>query len=149
MLLEKGVPFDVRYVDLRAKPDWFLQISPRGKVPVLVADGIPLFELSAILEFLDETQAPRVLPDDPYERARQRAWIEVANDLFVAHYRLVTIKSWSELDVARAGVAAVLARFENEVSGDYFAGDSPGIVDFAVAPCCSGSASSSAGQASS
>ena len=36
MLLEKGVPFDVRYVDLRAKPDWFLELSPRGKVPVLV-----------------------------------------------------------------------------------------------------------------
>ena len=54
--------------------------------------------------------------------------------MFAAHYRLVTIRSWSELDAARAGVAAVLARFEQEVSGDFFAGDSPGIVDFAVAP---------------
>ena len=48
MLAEKGVPFERRYVDLKAKPDWFLAISPRGKVPLLVADGSVLFESAAI-----------------------------------------------------------------------------------------------------
>jgi glutathione S-transferase len=134
MLLEKGVPFEVRHVDLSAKPDWFLAISPRGKVPVLVANGVALFESAAILEFLDETNGPRVVPDDPYERARQRAWIEVANELFVAHYKLVTIASPAELDAARANVDAVLARFEQGLRGEFFGGDTIGIVDFAVAP---------------
>ena len=134
MLLEKNVPFELRYVDLKAKPDWFLAISPRGKVPVLVADGTPLFESSAILEFLDETHAPQVLPDDPFERARQRAWIEVSNDLFMAHYKLVSIKSWGDLETLRDAVRAVLARFETEIRGEFFAGDEPGLVDFAVAP---------------
>lgn len=134
MLLEKNIPFEVRYVDLKVKPDWFLAISPRGKVPVLVADGVPLFESAAILEFLDETQPPRVLPDDPFERARQRAWFEVANDLFMAHYKLVSIKSWDDLDAARAALTGVLARFETEIRGDFFAGETPGLVDFATAP---------------
>ena len=32
-LKEKHVEFDVVYVDLQDKPDWFLDISPLGKVP--------------------------------------------------------------------------------------------------------------------
>jgi len=30
MLVEKGVPFTTRIVDLQAKPDWFLALSPRS-----------------------------------------------------------------------------------------------------------------------
>ncbi|MEQ9574512.1 MAG: glutathione S-transferase N-terminal domain-containing protein, partial [Rhodospirillales bacterium] len=32
MLRAKGVDFDVTYINLREKPDWFLEISPHGKV---------------------------------------------------------------------------------------------------------------------
>jgi glutathione S-transferase len=78
MLREKNVPFERRSVDLANKPDWFLAISPRGKVPVLLADGVALFESAAICESLDETHPPRLVPADPFERARQRAWVEVA-----------------------------------------------------------------------
>ena len=31
-LLKKGVEFKITYVDLANKPDWFLAISPLGKV---------------------------------------------------------------------------------------------------------------------
>src|SRR5262249_14601697 len=88
MLNEKGAVFDVRYMDLKNKPDCFLAIPPRGKVPLLVGDGTPLFESNAINEFLDETIAPRLLPADPIERARQRAWVEFTNDLFLAHSKI-------------------------------------------------------------
>src|SRR5688500_17319199 len=61
VLSEKGEAFDRRYVDLAAKPDWFLRISPLGKVPLLAvprggADAI-LFESTAICEYLEETLA--------------------------------------------------------------------------------------------
>jgi glutathione S-transferase len=35
LLKQKGVPFDIRFIDLSDKPKWFLDISPTGKVPVL------------------------------------------------------------------------------------------------------------------
>ncbi|WP_231997046.1 glutathione S-transferase N-terminal domain-containing protein [Pseudomonas arsenicoxydans] len=35
VLLEKNVPFERVDVDLAAKPDWFLALSPMGKVPLL------------------------------------------------------------------------------------------------------------------
>ena len=52
-LRAKGVDFDVTYIDLRKKPDWFLKISPHGKVPVLKVDDQVLFESNAIAEYLD------------------------------------------------------------------------------------------------
>ena len=74
-LLHKGVDFKLTYINLADKPDWFLAISPLGKVPVLRAGDGVLFESAAINEYLDETHAPRMLPEDPIERARARAWI--------------------------------------------------------------------------
>src|SRR5262249_53227565 len=43
-LSEKGVPFDRVYIDLNAKPDWFLAISPLGKVPLLKVGDHVIFE---------------------------------------------------------------------------------------------------------
>lgn len=58
VLREKGVPFSRSWVDLSAKPDWFTALSPLGKMPVLVADGEPIFESAVICEYLDETPGP-------------------------------------------------------------------------------------------
>ena len=38
VLAEKGVPFERVDIDLADKPDWFLKLSPLGKVPVLVVE---------------------------------------------------------------------------------------------------------------
>jgi len=134
MLREKGCAFEIRYIDLKRKPDWFLAISPRGRVPVLLADGTAIFESAVINEFLDETQPPRLLPDDPFERARQRAWVEVANDLFAANYDLRLAKTPADLDAGIGKIGAILGRFEEAVRGPFFAGEAFGLVDAAVAP---------------
>jgi glutathione S-transferase len=115
MIHEKGVAFERRYIDLKAKPDWFLAVSPRGKVPVLLVDGQPLFESMAIIEFLDETLPPSLLPDEPIARARQRAWVEVANDLSNAQYRLFIAPTPEEQTAAAAALAPILASYEEAI----------------------------------
>jgi glutathione S-transferase len=78
-LNEKGVAFERIDIDLANKPDWFLKVSPLGKVPVLSVstDGgeVALFESNVICEYIEDTQAgplhPRMLA-----RAEHRAWIE-------------------------------------------------------------------------
>jgi glutathione S-transferase len=134
MLHEKGVPFEINYIDLKAKPAWFIAISPRSKVPVLVADGTPIFESAVINEFLDETHPPRLLPEDPIARARERAWVEVANDLLAAQYKLVSAKTKEDFEATRPALDAVLERFEEAIGGPFFAGERFGLVDAAVAP---------------
>jgi glutathione S-transferase len=123
MIHEKGVPFERRYINLKAKPDWFLRISPRGKVPVLLVDGQPLFESMAIIEFLDETHPPSLLPADPFARARQRAWVEVANDLSNAQYRLFIAPTAEEQALAEAALAPILESYEEAIAAGVIAPD--------------------------
>jgi glutathione S-transferase len=77
VLREKNVPFEFRHIEPDNRPDWFLAISPHKKVPVLrVDDTVSLFESNAINEYLDETIAPRLHPEDPITRAVNRAWTD-------------------------------------------------------------------------
>jgi glutathione S-transferase len=134
MLREKGVPFERRNVDLQNKPDWFLAVSPRGKVPVLLADGVALFESAAICEFLDETHPPQLIPTDPFERARQRAWVEVASDLLAAQFKAFVAAEPAEAEKTRAVVDALLLRFEEAIAAGAISGTAFGLVQVAVAP---------------
>ena len=77
VLREKKVEFEFRHIEPDNRPDWFLAISPHKKVPVLrIDDKVSLFESNAIAEYLDETIAPRLHPEDPIERAINRAWTD-------------------------------------------------------------------------
>jgi glutathione S-transferase len=133
MMHEKAVPFERRIIDLKAKPDWFLAISPRGKVPVLLVDGQALFESQAIVEFLDETHPPSLLGNDPFDRARQRAWVEVANDLSNAQYRLFIAATPEEQTAAQKALGLVAERYEEAIGGDAIAPDGFGLAHLALA----------------
>ncbi len=136
----KDVEFDVTYIDLRDKPDWFLKISPHGKVPVLQVDEQPLFESNAIAEYLDEIVPPQLHPTDPIKRARNRAWTDFvptfAAGLSGLYYTQTEDGREERMDVARQR----LARLENAIDqergneGPYWNGDQLSLVDAAYAP---------------
>lgn len=134
MLREKGVEYTRRDIDLDAKPEWFMALSPRGKVPVLVADGTPLFESAAIVEFLDETHPPPVIPTEPFARARQRAWVEVASELLMGQYRVYTATTQADFEAAAKAVTATLARYDEALKKGDLAGDEFKLVEVATAP---------------
>jgi len=63
-------------IDLRRRPDWFLQISPHGKVPLLRHDGRLVWQSAVIAEYLEETfPAHPLLPQQAERRAAARAWV--------------------------------------------------------------------------
>jgi glutathione S-transferase len=138
-LAEKGVPFERIDIDLADKPDWFLKLSPLGKVPLLVVTGEDgteqlLFESQVIAEYLDETIAPRLHPADPLQRALHRAWIEFASATLADLYGFYT----GDREAYRAKLQALDAKFrrlEDALGGGpYFAGESFSLVDAAFAP---------------
>lgn len=139
-LKEKGTPFEVVYVDLANKPDWFLALSPLGKVPVLKVErnGKPdavVFESAVIMEYLEETAVGVALhPIDPLDRAQHRAWIEFASATFGDMWKLTTAKTPADLAAGKAGLGAKLKRLEDALVGPYFAGDAFSLVDAAFAP---------------
>lgn len=75
-LEEKGVAFEVETVSLSEgaqRSDRYRDLSLTGRVPALIHDGFGLAESSAIAEYVDEVfPGPRLLPEDPQERARAR-----------------------------------------------------------------------------
>lgn len=76
VLAEKGIAFERKDIDLAHKPAWFLKVSPLGKTPVLLVDDQAVFESAVICEYLDETAAPRLHPEDALQRAQHRSWME-------------------------------------------------------------------------
>ena len=63
VLQEKGIEYELEYIDRNNRPDWFLAISPHSKVPVLIVDeDRALFESNAIAEYLDEVTEPHLHP---------------------------------------------------------------------------------------
>ena len=138
-LKEKGQTPDIEYIDLANKPEWFLRLSPRGKVPVLVADGTPLFESQAIVEYIEDVlPEPALRPADPVERATDRAWFAVASeDLFMNHHRLEYAKDEAGVGKALEALTKTLDRLEATMAGRAYlsgAGARFGLADVAMAP---------------
>jgi glutathione S-transferase len=77
---ELGVPYEKKKVDLSAgdqrKPE-YLKLNPNGKVPLLVDDGVPIFESLAILLHLGERYGvdKGLFPTAPLERAQAFKWM--------------------------------------------------------------------------
>lgn len=140
-LHEKGVPFERIDIDLANKPDWFLKISPLGKVPVLVVTGddgreVALFESNVICEYIEETQGGAKLhPQDALTRAEHRAWMEFGSAILGDLWGLETATDAATFESKRQAVTAKFARVEAALgAGPFFAGDRFSLVDAVFAP---------------
>jgi glutathione S-transferase len=134
-LMEKAVAFERVYVDLSAKPAWFVAQSPLGKTPLLMVDDDVLFESAVICEYLEDTIAPPLHPAEPLERARQRGWMELGSAILGDIWGLETAQD-------AAGVARkaddLRRRFEwleaHLGAGPYFSGERFCLVDAVFGP---------------
>ena len=139
-LTEKGVPFERIDIDLANKPDWFLKISPLGKVPVLTVatdkGDVALFESNVICEYIEETQGGAKLhPQDPLRRAEHRAWMEFGSAILGDIWGLETATDPATFEGKRRAIAAKFARVEAALgSGPFFAGAQFSLVDAVFAP---------------
>ena len=117
VLLEKGIDHKLTEIDLDDKPDWFLRISPYGKVPVIRHNEDVIFESAVINEYLEEIfpDIP-LLPDDPVERAQARIWIDFANVRFVPHiYKMLLAQNEDAQIHHKDKLTEALTMIEREV----------------------------------
>ncbi len=134
LLLEKDIDFDITYIDLKNKPDWFLAISPFGKVPVLQIGEEVIFESSVIVEYLDEAYPNSFHPKDLVIKAKNRAWTEFASQMFMTQFQLVMQPTQADFDLKKSELIAQLEKLESIPQGPYFNGKNPSLVDFNFAP---------------
>ncbi|XP_023571336.1 glutathione S-transferase omega-1 isoform X2 [Octodon degus] len=79
VLMTKGIRHEVVNINLKNKPEWFLEKNPLGLVPVLENSQGQLISDSVIIcDYLDEAfPGKKLVPDDPYEKACQRMILEL------------------------------------------------------------------------
>jgi len=156
-LREKGLEFELEPVNIMPMPDWFKEISPARRIPVLrdteigkegVEGTIP--DSSAICGFL-EKKSPDVplYPSDPYEYGRALFYEEYADTVLIAPigmgiFRPIMFNVFQKKDPDLERATKTLAEemppifdyLEGELDGKTFlVGERLSIADITVA-CC-------------
>ena len=134
-LKHKQIDYDITYIDLAEPPDWFLELSPLGKVPVLKVDDEVLFESAVINEYLDDITGGELQPVEPLARAKNRAWIEFASNMIGNLYMMKMSKDEDSYHKYRDNLINQLQRVENRLGeGPWFNGEKFSLADTSFAP---------------
>lgn len=136
LLEAKGIPYDIEYIQLSSKPEWFLDISPTGQVPVLITEsGTPLFESDAIVEYLDEIYLPFDSELTAEQRAIDRAWSYQATKHYLVQCGAMRSADAETLAERAKNLGRAFARIEQALrEGPFFRGEAIGNVDIAWLP---------------
>jgi glutathione S-transferase len=134
-LTEKGVAFERINVDLANKPDWFLAISPLGKVPLLKVGDVAIFESAVILEYLEETQPSPLHPAGALQRAEHRSWMEFGSAILMDLWNFYTAVDEAAFQAKAKQLTEKFARLEQRLGkGPYFDGARFSLVDAVFGP---------------
>jgi len=135
-LEELGIEYKRIDIDLGNPPEWFTELSPLGKVPVLlVDDDVVLFESAVIAEFINEIADGDLLFKDSIGKAQQRAWVEFASVTLDNVGQLYNARAGRAFERSKASLESKLITIEQNLSGaQYFSSEDFSLVDAAFAP---------------
>jgi glutathione S-transferase len=131
---EKGIEFDLEMVAFSQAAGYapkhpeVLRINPKRQVPVLLDDGLEIFDSTQVFEYLeDRFPEPPLWPREPAERARARLLELKSDEVFFPHViRLMGLggdRARPEWSQARDGLTAFYDAMEHQLAGrDWLAG---------------------------
>jgi glutathione S-transferase len=128
-LREKGLEFDLEMVPYSRQAGYepkhpeILRVNPKRQVPVLIDEGLEIFDSTQIFEYLeDRWPEPRLWPASPLQRARARQLELGSDEVFFPHViKLMGLRAnpdpvdspaWIQ---AREGIEAYYARMEKQL----------------------------------
>lgn len=134
-LVMKNVPFEIEYIELNNKPQWFLDISPNGQVPVLITENdTVLFESDAIVEYLDDKYTP-IEEVSPEQKALDRAWSYQASKHYMPQCGTMGSKDKETFETRLANLKKAFLKAEKKLGDtEFFKGDYISNVDIAWLP---------------
>ena len=124
-------------------PDEFREVSPFGRVPVLITgSGETILESAVIAEYLEERfPEPRLLPEDPRDRALVRMFTRIAElEVLIPTMQLFELVSSPHRDEKR--ISDLFARLERGLAvlesrmaeGPFALGEQPTFADAWLTP---------------
>ena len=135
-LNEKNIEYDITYIDLSDPPEWFLELSPLGQVPIMQIEDTVIFESSVINEYLDEVYKPQLHPSDPLRKAHNRAWMEFSSVLYTYIFNFSTIINKKRFQNSIEELEEKIDLLEMQLNEDskFINGNDLSLVDISFAP---------------
>lgn len=131
----KNIPYEIEYISLKDKPQWFLDTSPNGQVPLLVTEnGTALFESDAIIEYIEDEFGPLEEGVTNEQRALDRAWSYLGSKHYLAQCSTMRSSDKATLADRVANLAKAFGKVEKQLTGPFFKGDQLSNVDMAWLP---------------
>ncbi|GMY08645.1 glutathione S-transferase DHAR2-like [Fagus crenata] len=126
-LEEKKIPHKVHLINLTEKPQWFLEVNPEGKVPVVKIDDKWVSDSDVIVEKLEEKYPEPSLATPP-------EFASVGSKIFVAFVKF--LKSKDPSDGSEQALLDELKALDEHLKahGPYIAGEKITAVDLSLAP---------------
>ncbi|GLX83756.1 glutathione S-transferase [Thalassotalea loyana] len=136
-LAAKNIPYEIEYINLKNKPQWFLDISPNGQVPILITEsGKTLFESDAIIEYIEDEYGA-IEPDVSNEqRALDKAWSYLGAKHYLAQCSAMSSKDQSTFEQRTSKLMKAFAKVEAVLNQDnlFFKSNELSNVDIAWLP---------------
>ena len=127
----KGLAYDVQLVSLVDKPAWLLELNPAGTVPVLIADGKPIPDSEAILEYAEKLQPePSLMTTSPVRK-------EVGATVWTSYLALLKNNDIEKDALLRDALSAQLFQIDSHLAQSgmpFLAADRPTAADCQLLP---------------
>ncbi|XP_078595903.1 glutathione S-transferase omega-1-like isoform X2 [Branchiostoma floridae x Branchiostoma japonicum] len=135
-LATKGIEYETIYVNLKEKPEWFLEKAPLGKVPVLKKDGKIVYESLVCNEYLDGIYPDKcVTPSDPLEKARESMVLALWDAKVIGpYYKLFLMPKEEERPALAKQFIDGMQFIENALTQPFFSGNKAGALDYNLWP---------------
>lgn len=131
----RNIPYQIEYISLKDKPQWFLDVSPNGQVPVLVTENnTALFESDAIVEYIEDEFGPLEQGISNEQRALDRAWSYLGAKHYLAQCGAMRSSDKATLTERVSTLAKVFDKVEKQLVGPFFKGDQISNIDLAWLP---------------
>ncbi|XP_050372944.1 probable glutathione S-transferase parC isoform X2 [Argentina anserina] len=140
-LEEKGVRYKYLEEDIfHNKSPLLLKTNPvHKKVPVLIHNDKPICESLNILQYIDhvwnDEAAPKLLAEDPYDRAKARFWVDCFDKKIADCGKKMWASKGEEQEAAATEFIESLKVLEMELGEKpFFEGEHFGLLDIAFIP---------------
>ncbi|KLN63977.1 MULTISPECIES: glutathione S-transferase family protein [Vibrio] len=133
----KQIPYEIEYISLKDKPQWFLDVSPNAQVPVVLTEnGTVLFESDAIIEYIEDEYGPLEQDVSNEQRALDRAWSYLASKNYLAQCGTMSSKDKITFEQREKKLRTAFEKVEKQLldNSKFFKSDTLSNVDIAWLP---------------
>ncbi|CAD8089779.1 unnamed protein product [Paramecium primaurelia] len=129
------IPYEIKYIDLENKPDWFVKASPLEKVPILFVGETVLFESLVILDYVNTLAPQSLLPNDNLQKALNRARAEFSGEIIGTFWSVFSAKTEESFKNSLADLKWYFEKLEGWLQQSKFIySNELTLADFAYAP---------------